>query len=708
MNISIAWLNTYLSPPNVTADEAEDVLMHVGFPIESRETLPSGDVRLDVEITSNRGDCLSHVGLAREIACKTGRSLVLPKADLPKPTPGIGRAADLVTLENTRPDLCPLFTIRVIRGVKVGGSPQWLRAAIESVGQRSISNVVDASNYVNFELGNPSHTFDMARLSGGKVVVRMANAKEKLKTLDGKDRTLEADDLVVADGLRAQGLAGVMGGGDSEVSPSTTDLVLEVATWAPVAVRKSARRHGLRTDASYRYERTVDARSLDFASRRLASIILEIAGGQLCEGVLTAGTLPGESPSIRLRPSRVHSLLGVRVPVEEIVTILKGLSVEVLPIGRAGEELACTPPHWRPDLTREVDLIEEIARVRGLAQIPVSEKISIAIRPPQNAERAQRELSLLLSGMGFYETITNSFVTPQDAEPFILPGQASIGVDDARRGAEPTLRPSILPSLLACRRKNQDGGVDVAGGAKLFEIAATFAQTATQGSSGPLGVPARGDVIQPRRLALLMDVRGGEKPSHADLQSSVREMHGVVESILRAMGGANATIEVRQARPLIPAVRADAWADIVVNGTAIGAFGLLSSELVQKYGLEKQVVVAEMNVQAVLSLYPPRGTASSLPEFPAAERDLTLILSEDQRWDSVEKLVAGARLECFERLAYVGSFRGEKLGAGKKATTLRLWFRDGSRTLRKEDVQPQINALIEAAKHTLNAEVRTA
>lgn len=710
MNISIAWLNTYLSPPNLTADEAEEVLMHVGFPIESRETLPSGDIRLDVEITSNRGDCLSHVGLAREVAARTGRKLLLPAADLPAPAAGIGRAADLVRLENTRPDLCPLFTIRVIRGVKVGGSPSWLREALESVGQRSISNVVDASNYVNFELGNPSHAFDMNKLAGARIIIRTAAAKEKLRTLDGKPRVLEDDDLVVADGQNAQGLAGVMGGGDSEVSPQTTDVVLEVATWAPVAVRKSARRHGLRTDASYRYERTVDARSLDFASRRVAAIILQTAGGQLCEGVVSAGKTPSDNSPIRLRPSRVSALLGTPIPVDEIVRVLHGLDIAVLPIGRAGEELACTAPHWRPDLTREVDLIEEVARVRGLAQIPVTSKIAVAIRPPQNPERAQRELAQLLAGMGFYETVTNSFVRPQDATPFILPGQAPIAVDDDRRGAEPTLRPSILPSLLACRRKNQDGAVTVPGGIRLFEIAATFAQTATTAHPGSLSPPPRGDVIQPRRLAILMDVQGagvGGKRTHDELQAAVRQMRGVIESVVRTMAGAAAHIEVRQAPPLVSAVRTDAWADVLVNGAGLGAFGLLSEKLQSEYGLESPVVVSEMNLQALLGLYPPKANASTLPEFPAVERDVTLIVAEDLRWESVEKLVKDARLDRFERLAFVGSYRGKQLGAGKKSLTLRLWFRDPARTLRREEVDPQINSLVGVAKASLQAEVRT-
>lgn len=715
MNISIAWLNKYLSPANLTADEAEQVLMHVGFPIETRETLPGGDVRLDVEITSNRGDCLSHVGLAREVAARTGRTLVLPKADLPAPAAGIGRAHDLVTLDNTRPDLCPLFTIRILRGVKIGPSPAWLREALEAVGQRSISNVVDATNYVNFELGNPSHAFDMGKLGGGKIIIRMALAGEKLTTLDGKSRDLSTDDLVVADGARAQGLAGVMGGHDAEVTPATTDLVLEVATWAPVAVRRSARRHGLRTDASYRYERIVDARSLDFASRRLASIILEIAGGQLCEGVVTAGNAVPTTHPIPLRPSRVSSLLGVQVPTEEIARIMQGLSIEVGPIGRAGESLSCTPPHWRPDLTREVDLIEEVARIRGLDQIPVTPKVAVAIRPPQNTERAQRELTQLLAGMGFFETVTFSFVRPSQAEEFLPAGHATIGVDDDRRGAEPTLRPSLIPSLLSCRRKNQDGAVHVPGGVRLFEIASTFAQRpaatanpAAQNKS--FTPPARGEVVQGRALTLLMDIPGSAagRRSFDELQSGLRTLRGVVESAVRAMAGAAATISINPAAPAFSAGDGQAWGEVLVNGQPVGCLGLISQAALAQYGLETPVAVAELKLESLLNYFPPKAKVSTLPEFPAVERDLTLIVDEETRWESVETLVASANLAKFERLAYVGAYRGKQLGAGRKSLTLRLWFRDPAKTLRREEVDPQIESLIGLAKSGLKAEVRTA
>ncbi|MCC6428688.1 MAG: phenylalanine--tRNA ligase subunit beta [Phycisphaerales bacterium] len=708
MNISIAWINKYLSPANLTADEAEQALMHSGFPIESRETLPGGDIRMDVEITSNRGDCLSHLGLAREIAAKTGRTLIMPSVELPPTTPAAtsGRAADAVTLENTRPDLCPLFTIRVIRGVKVGPSPAWLREALEAVGQRSISNIVDATNFVNFELGNPSHAFDLARLGGSKVIVRTAQPKEKLTTLDGKARVLEADDLVVADGSRAQGLAGVMGGGDSEVGNSTTDVVLEVATWAPATVRKTSRRHGIRTDASHRYERIVDARSLDFASRRLAAIILETAGGQLCEGVVTAGKPLPQDLKIRFRPARCNALLGTQIPVDEIARILLRLEIGMEPIGRASEEIACTPPHWRPDLTREVDLIEEIARIHGLDKIPLMSKIPVAIRPPQDLERAQRELSSLLAGMGFFETVTFSFIKPTQATPFLLPGQISIGVDDDRRGAEPTLRPSTIPSLLACRRKNQDGAVTAPGGIRLFELGPTFAQA----PGGPTA-----EVIQPRRLSLLMDVPGESsgagstgKRSFEEVQAAVRMMRGIIESAIRAMAGAGARIEFRQAGTLVAAIREDAAANVLVNGVALGAVGLLSEAVQKEYGLEVPVVITETNLQLLLGLFPPKAQVSTLPEFPAVERDLTLTVPESLPWKDVESLLASASLDRFERLAYVGAYRGKQLGPGKKSITMRLWFRDAAKTLRREEVDPQIDSLIGLAKTKLGAEVRTA
>ncbi|MEZ6244027.1 MAG: phenylalanine--tRNA ligase beta subunit-related protein [Phycisphaerales bacterium] len=308
MDISLRWLNKYLAPGDVTADEADEALTHAGFPIETRETLASGDVRLDVEVTSNRGDVLCHVGCAREIAASgvasKPRQLMAPPIDR---VPTQGKVSEALTLENREPGVCPLFTARVIRNVKVGPSPAWLIEALESVGQRSINNVVDVTNFITFELGNPCHVFDLKKLAGAKLVIRFANDGEALTTLDAKPRKLVKTDLVVADAQRPQSLAGVIGGADSEVDDSTTDVALEMATWDPVTIRTTARRLGIRTDAGHRFERGVDARTIEDAARRAAALICELTGGTLCDGELADGA---RSPRTRCSPSARASVSG--------------------------------------------------------------------------------------------------------------------------------------------------------------------------------------------------------------------------------------------------------------------------------------------------------------------------------------------------------------------------------------------------------------
>lgn len=523
MNISVAWLNRYLQPANVSPDEAERSLMDAGFPIESRQTLEGGDVRLDVEITSNRGDCLSHVGQAREIAAKTGRALVAPVTQLPNATGG--PIASLLTIDNNEPAACPLFTARLIRGVKVGPSPAWLVKALESVGQRSINNVVDVTNFITFELGHPCHVFDLKKLAGGKLVIRFANENEPLTTLDGKKRTLKGDELVVADGERAQSLAGVIGGADSEIDAASSDVVLEMATWDPVTIRRAARRLGIRTDASYRFERIVDPRMIDDAARRAAALIIEVAGGSLCEGVIAEGQTLKPLTPIRLRPERCDALLGVHTDVAEMARVLTSVGVVVEPIGRAGGELRCTAPAWRPDLLREVDLIEEIARLRGLSVIPIMDKLPVEVREPQRTERARRELSRVLTGLGFYETITFSFVSRPDAKGFVPPGLSTIEVDDERRKAEPVVRPSAIPSLLSCRRGNQDAKAIAPGAARLFEVSAVFAQK---------GDGSTRQTVEHRNVALMLDVpTAGGKPGIAERQEGVRLVRGAIEAMVR-------------------------------------------------------------------------------------------------------------------------------------------------------------------------------
>lgn len=732
MKISVRWLNEYLEPANLTADSVEEVLTFVGFPIESAEELPNGDVRLDVEVTSNRGDCLSHIGLAREVAAATGRRLRLPSpgrtgegasADrgggaAAGPSTGGAEAAASVALDNRVTDLCRMFTAHVIRGVRVGPSPRWMVEALEAAGQRSINNVVDVTNYVALEYGQPSHVFDLATLHGGapggesgggaarraRLIIRLAAKGEKLTLLDGRTITLAGDEVVVGDMLgggagRAVSLAGVMGGRDTEVTTSTTDVLLEAATWEPVAVRRASRRFGIRTDASHRFERIVDPRTIERAAQRAAALIVRLAGGTLAPGIVRAGVEPRPAAVVALRPSRCAAVLGAEVPTAEIVRVLGALEVSAAPAD--GESLSCTIPAHRPDLEREIDLIEEVARIRGLDKLPVHEKLPVRVAAPQASERAVRELCSALTGMGFFETVTFTFVTPEHAAPFMPEGMASLAVSRDRRPADPVLRPSALPSLLACRRKNQDGGAladeSDSAGARLFEISSVFAQ---QGARA----------IERANVALLCDAAF---PAHEKAveqkQNAVRLLRAAVENAARTLGGAEVRVEfvpVSGSKPPVPAYEPGACAAVLINGRQAGIAGLLAPKVQREYGLEKPVAIAEIGLAELVALYPPRSLVHTLPEFPAIERDLSLIVPEQTPWARIDALVHALKLPLLEHSGFVGAFRGQPIPAGRKSVTLRLRFRDPARTLRREEVDPQMSTLMDKARGELGAEIR--
>lgn len=720
MLISLRWLNACLDPADLTADEAERLLTQAGFPIESRTERPDGDVVLDVEVTSNRGDCLSHVGCAREVAASPAASTkrrLLEPARRPATGAVSGQAATgpgvsaMLSLVNDDPAACALFTARVIRGAKVGPSPRWLVERLEAVGQRSISNAVDITNLVTFELGNPCHVFDLKKLARDargvpELRIRRARAGEKLTTLEGKARTLVATDLVVADAERPQSLAGVIGGADSQVDSGTTDIVLEMATWDPVTIRTAARRLGIRTDAGYRFERGVDPRTIERAAELTARLLCELTGGVQAGGAEAGGVLRAGRPEcvaggpalrvIELRPARAELLLGIPTPASLIGELLTGLGIAVQ---AAGDRLRCTVPAWRMDLEREVDLIEEVARVRGLDAIPSPARMAVSVRRPQASERAMRELTGALTGLGFFETVTFSFVTPAQAAMFLPVSLSAVNVDDARRGAEPTLRPSAIPSLLACRRGNASGGVTQAGGVRLFEVSSVFAQA----GDGP---QARSS--ERAQLTLLLDVPGaGAKRSIEDQQQGLRLMRGAVERAVEAVRGPDARVSIEPLSPApAPAWRADGLGAVLVNGERLGVLGLLTGDTLAAHGLDAPVVACELLLAELIAGYPGTARVSMPPRFPAIERDLSLVVDEAVRWSAVSGLVEQLRPALMEAVEFVGTFRGKQVGEGKKSMTLRMRFRDPERTLRHEEVDGQVESVVRASREQLGAELR--
>ena len=699
MDISLKWINRYLSPADLDADEADRLLTQAGFPIEARTEMPGGDTLLDVELTSNRGDCLCHVGCAREVAAmrsaSTKRTLVMPEVRDPSATGAVG---DALALENTQPEVCPLFTARVIKGCQVGPSPQWLVEALESVGQRSINNVVDVTNFISLELGNPCHVFDLAKLAGSRLVIRYANEGELLTTLDGKDRTLVTTDLVVADAERATSLAGVIGGQDSQVTEATTDVVFEMATWDPVTVRTASRRLNIRTDASHRFERGVHPTTIEPAARRAVALVCELTGGQLLDGALIEGDPIPEPVVVNMRPSRVKLLLGVDIPAGDQIAMLRDLEIETEQI--SDDELRCTIPPHRLDLTREVDLIEEVARVAGLDAIPAQDKIMVRPRPLQPSERAHREIARILTGLGFFETITFSFTSPGEAAIFLPQGLKTIEVDDDRRKAEPTLRPSVLTGLLGCRRSNRDAGVDAPGGVRLYELAEAFVQDEKNNS------------LEARTLTLLMDIPAtGRKHTDDELQHGLRLMRGALDTLIGSSFGPHAQIAVSPCEPACDAWNPQAFARVSVctdqdEAVELARFGLISETALKAYDLDEPVVAAEILFDQLIAPYPPPAVAARLPEFPGIERDLSLIVPEETTWAQIESLVESLRLDRLTGCTFVGTFRGKQIGTGVKSVTLRLGFRDSARTLRHEEVDGQMDRVSEAVKERLGATIR--
>jgi phenylalanyl-tRNA synthetase beta chain len=708
MLTSLHWLNRYLDPAGVSADEAEHVLTHVGFPIESREDLPGGDVRLDVELTSNRGDCLCHVGLAREVAAATGRRLTPPALKAQPPQRGThGAAASFTSVENRVASAgCPRFTARVIRDVKVGPSPKWLREALESVGQRSINNVVDVSNFVLLEMGHPSHTFDLNTLRGKRLIVRPANKGELLTALDGRKHTLAPDELVVADAERAVSLAGVIGGLETGVTDKTTDVLLELATWDPVLVRRAARRLDIRTDASHRFERIVDARDIDAASQRCAELIVEVAGGELLEGLIDEGRPILDRTIIQMRSARCRRILGIDVPTVDMVRVLTAMGIEVAVERHVSEErLRCVIPPHRHDLTREIDIIEEVARLVGFEKIKVAPSLDVNLEmkhPPEWTlrERAMSELSRVLTGMGFFETVTFSFIAKTQAEPFCPKGLRLLKVDEERRKGAPYLRPSVIPSLLTCRKANQDGQVRQAGGVRLFETASVFAEHDD-------GKAFARKTIENRNLALLADAPPIPGASKAEArQAAVRLVRGAIEGVARALGGPDVRLDFESAEPFMPALSGETVSAIKLRAAHIGYLTTITGATLKQWDLDEPVVAAEVNLAALLALYPPKARAHALPKFPAIERDLSLVVDESVEWSAFERALAAAAPKWFEGHRFAGVFRGKQIGAGKKSVTLTLVFRDPERTLRHEEVDGEVQRVVAALCRDLRAELR--
>ncbi|HYG70077.1 MAG TPA: phenylalanine--tRNA ligase subunit beta, partial [Anaeromyxobacteraceae bacterium] len=449
-----------------------------GTPIA--KALALEDVFFEVNVTPNRPDALSHLGLAREVAAALGKKVKSPAPKLSEPG---APAGDAVKVRIEAPELCARYAARVVEGVKIGPSPTWLARRLEGCGIRSISNVVDATNFVLLELGHPLHAFDLDKVSGGEIVVRTAREGEKLVTLDGKERALATDDLLVADRDRGSALAGVMGGAVSEISAGTSRVLVESAWFQPASVRRTSRRHGLKSEASYRFERGADPGMVVAALDRCAALIAELAGGTIRRGVVDAHPRPHRPPEVRLRWARPGQLLGLDVPKEESARILGSLGFEAKSID--GEGATFVVPSWRTDVSLEEDLVEEIARTKGYDAIPETLPGNAVETPAEPADATVLARARgALEGSGFSEAVNFSFVADKDLAPFgyeVYAGDGARAIPAIRLqnpiSAElSVMRTSLVPSLLKNLANDRRQRVE---DVRVYEIARTYAPRAT-------------------------------------------------------------------------------------------------------------------------------------------------------------------------------------------------------------------------------------
>jgi phenylalanyl-tRNA synthetase beta chain len=677
MKISAAWLNSYLDHPARPEEQAE-LLTRAGFPIETSEDIPNsgGDVRLDVEITSNRGDCLSHVGLARELAAVADRQTRLPSAK-PQATDRTP-ASSVVSVTNHEKQRCPLYTARIIRGVKVAPSPDWLVQRLRALGQIPRNNLVDLSNFVLFELGQPTHVFDLGKLKGPAIVIRMAKPDEPFLPIGegAAPVKLSADDLVIADAERAVAIAGVKGGAETAVTHATTNILIETATFDPVTVRHTSRRLGITSDSQFRFERGVAAGSVQAAADRLTALILEVCGGELCEGTVCDGAPIPELRQVTMRLSKCETTLGL--PIAH-ARVLRWLSVLGFDPRQDGDIVHCTVPAQRNDIEREIDLIEEVCRLHGYDDLPVEPSVRIRITAPQPPELARRAIRNALVGMGFVETTTHSLISEADAAPFAPTDGSLLRVAHDMSRGEPILRPSIVPSLLRVRRHNLRHGVNHL---RLFEGAATF------------WADNKGQPHEANCITLLADIE--------DASLGLRPLRGVVEQLARIMRGPTAIVELTR-------IDSHAWlapgAAVTIDGETCGVIGVLDSRHAQQFDLQS-ALVAELELQRWFPGFPPDAEAHALPAFPPIERDISAIVDESMAWERIERCVEACRLPMLEAIEFVAAFRGKQIGAGKKSVTLRLRFRAPDRTLQHHEIDPAAEVTVAALRDTLGAEIR--
>jgi phenylalanyl-tRNA synthetase beta chain len=654
------------------------------------EVLAAGDTVLDLEITPNRGDWASVLGMAREVRALFGGPLRLPACEPQESDRPAGQDVR-VAIEAT--ERCHAYTARVVRGVRIGPSPQWLVERLESAGLRSINNAVDATNLVMLELGQPLHAFDLASLRGAEIRVRSARSGERLAMLDGEVRALDPDDLVIADAERAIALAGVMGGSETEVRAQTRDLVIESAHFDAAGVRRSARRLALRTEASYRFERGIDAQGVGRAADRCARLIAELAGGEVSRGRVEArGGAFAHCGEIPLDADHPQRLLGVPLDRDAVITQLARLEIRATP--QPDGRLRCAIPSWRNDLSIPQDLVEEVARVYGYDRIPVSmpqgtlQPVALP-RPRALAERARDALCAL----GLFEARSIPLISPADLDGLRLPAgdprRASVRVRNPIVEADSELRTSLLPGLLRAAQRNLAHQVE---SVRLFELGRCFlAKGAGELPLEPEGLAAV--LVGPPRASLWA---GPAVPPFF-------EAKGIAERLVRELGQSPRFRAGSEAPYLHPAISGELRA----GKRVLARLGELHPETAAHWGLAGVAcAVVEVDLEALAALEPVRPRHAAVSAYPAARRDLAVLVAGDQAAGEILEAIRSSAGPLLTGVALFDRYEGRGVPAGKLSLAFRLEFQRSDRTLTDAEVAGAVERVVRMLAERFAGELR--
>ena len=659
MKISVNWLKEFVDVPSEPRKLAADLTM-IGLNVES-VTAAGDDWILDIEVTTNRPDCLSHYGLARELATIYRKPLKRLEFIVKGTTTPVKEAG---AIEIADPDLCGRYCGRVVRNVEVKPSPPWLAQRLEAVGQRAINNVADVTNYVLMELGHPLHAFDLWRLRQQKIIVRRARPGELLRTLDGIDRTLNTDSLVIADGERPVALAGVMGGEESEISSITRTVLLESAWFQPLSIRRTSKAQGLHTEASHRFERGADIEMTRVALDRAAALVAQVAGGEILAGVLDV--YPGEKPreDFVLRRTEILRILGAEVSWEEVERILRTLGFETVRRGTVGWRV--TPPTFRLDVTREIDLIEEVARHFGYDRLPAR----VRPAPPRVDRDLRRErllkISSLLVSLGYHEIIPPSFLDPEENARFTdLP---PVRLANPLSQDASVLRSTTLPSMVHALRWNLDRDQH---SLRLFEIGKIY-------TPRPEGLPEESWI-------LTLGVSGFSRVAtvhESETPFNFFDLKGDVETLLQTFELAGLPFQA-QASPCYEAGMAGRF---VADGKTLAAGGCLNRDLAKEYKLREPVWLLELDLDALLERPLRSSIFHSYSKFPAVERDFSLLVPESVPYGRLEEAIRHLDIPEIQDFRPVEQFRGGAVPGGQYSLLLRVTFQCEDRTLTSEEL----------------------